>query len=51
MKGQNINVMVIDNVQMQGKSHSHKLFIDICSNSCIVVLQHILAEEKSIQGS
>jgi len=46
VEGQDIDVMVVDNIQSQSKFHLSKVFVDISGNSCIVFLCCVLADEQ-----
>jgi len=48
MEGQDIDVTVVDDIQSQSKSHPSKAFVDISSDSCIVLLCCILADEQCL---
>jgi len=46
IKGQDIDVAVVYNIQLQSESHPGKAFVDISSDSCIVFLCYVLADEQ-----
>ena len=48
MEGQDIDVMVVDDIQSQSKSYPSKAFVDINGDSCIVFLCCVLADEQCL---
>ena len=47
MKGQDIDVVVVYNIQSQSKSHPNKAFVDISGDSCIAFLCCFLLDKQS----
>ena len=48
MKGQDVDVVVVYDIQLQSESHPSKAFVDISGDSCIVFLCCVLADKQSL---
>ena len=46
MEGQDVGVVVVDDIKLQSKSHPYKMFVDISGDSCIVFLCWVLTDEQ-----
>jgi len=46
MKGQDVDIVVVDDIKLQSESHLCKAFVDVSSDLCIVFLYWIWMDEQ-----
>jgi len=48
VEGQDIDIVVVNDIKSQSESHSCEVFVDISGNSCIVFLCWVLTNEQGL---